>query len=120
MILEAPTGIGKTEAALFLADTWLQTQKGKGMYIAMPTQATSNQMFERATAFLERRYPGQSINAHLVHGAALLKEDENPPQPQGIAENEQNDEGNVKAEAWFLPRKRTLLAPFGVGDGFVL
>ncbi len=114
VILEAPTGIGKTEAALFLADTWLQTQKGKGIYIAMPTQATSNQMYDRVTDFLIHRYPGQPINTHLVHGAALLK-DEETPQPQGIAEDEQNGEGNVKAETWFLPRKRTLLAPFGVG-----
>ncbi|MFH2102440.1 MAG: CRISPR-associated helicase Cas3' [Chloroflexota bacterium] len=115
VILEAPTGIGKTEAALFLADAWLQTQKGKGIYIAMPTQATSNQMFERTTNFLVNRYPAQSINTHLVHGAALLKDDEKPPQPQGIAEDDKAAEGNVKAETWFLPRKRTLLAPFGVG-----
>jgi CRISPR-associated endonuclease/helicase Cas3 len=115
VILEAPTGIGKTEAALFLADTWLQTQKGKGIYIAMPTQATSNQMFERTTDFLVNRYPLQSINTHLVHGAALLKDDEETPQPQGIAEDDKTAVGNVKAEIWFLPRKRTLLAPFGVG-----
>lgn len=115
VILEAPTGIGKTEAALFLADTWLQTQKGKGIYIAMPTQATSNQMFDRTTRFLSGRYPGQFINTHLVHGAALLKDEEETPQPQGIAEDEEKAEGNVKAETWFLPRKRTLLAPFGVG-----
>lgn len=114
VILEAPTGIGKTEAALFLADTWLQTQKGKGIYIAMPTQATSNQMFERATDFLVNRYPFQAINAHLVHGAALLK-DEEIPQLQGIAEDDKPAENTVKAETWFLPRKRTLLAPFGIG-----
>lgn len=115
VILEAPTGIGKTEAALFLADTWLQTQKSKGIYIAMPTQATSNQMFERTTNFLVNRYPAQSIITHLVHGAALLKDDEETPQPQSIAEDDKTAEGNVKAETWFLPRKRTLLAPFGVG-----
>ncbi len=115
VILEAPTGIGKTEAALFLADTWLQTQKGKGIYIAMPTQATSNQMYERATNFLVNRYPLQSIKTYLVHGAALLNIDEETPRPQSIAEDEKSAEGNVKAETWFLPRKRTLLAPFGVG-----
>jgi len=115
VILEAPTGIGKTEAALYLADTWLQGQKGRGLYIAMPTQATSNQMFERVVEFLQSRYTAQSINAHLVHGAALLEDDEETPQPQGIAQDDKAAEGNVKAETWFLPRKRTLLAPFGVG-----
>ena len=31
VILEAPTGSGKTEAALYLADAWLQRGQGKGM-----------------------------------------------------------------------------------------
>ena len=116
VILEAPTGIGKTEAALYLADTWLQTSKGKGIYIAMPTQATSNQMFGRVVEFLEKRYPGQTINTHLVHGAALLEEtDEKTPELFDVSREDKADDGTVKAETWFLPRKRTLLAPFGVG-----
>jgi CRISPR-associated endonuclease/helicase Cas3 len=114
VILEAPTGTGKTEASLFLADTWLQKQAGKGIYIAMPSQATSNQMYERVGRFLMGRYPNEAINLHLVHGAALLREEESA-QPQSIAQDENSLEGTVKAESWFLPRKRTLLAPFGVG-----
>lgn len=115
VILEAPTGIGKTEAALFLADTWLQHQKGHGLYIAMPTQATSNQMYSRVISFLKSRYPVDAINAHLVHGASFLDQQEDTPTPQGIAQDDATTESNVKAETWFLPRKRTLLAPFGVG-----
>jgi len=115
IILEAPTGIGKTEVALYLADTWVQSRKGKGIYIAMPTQATSNQMFGRVVDFLQKRYPDQIVNTHLVHGAALLEENEETPHPEGIALDDKAAEGNVKAETWFLPRKRTLLAPFGVG-----
>ncbi len=114
VILEAPTGTGKTEAALYLADTWLHSQKGRGIYVAMPTQATSNQMFDRVTTFLTSRYPGESIHIHLVHGAAQLK-DENAPRPKGIADDGGTLSGNLRAETWFLPRKRTLLAPFGVG-----
>lgn len=113
LILEAPTGIGKTEAALALADVWLQRERGSGLYIAMPTQATSNQMYGRVIAFLRSRYPEQAINAHLVHGGALLAEEQ--PTPAGIAQDEASAERGVKAESWFLPRKRTLLAPFGVG-----
>ncbi len=114
VILEAPTGIGKTEAALFLADTWLQKQRGKGIYIAMPSQATSNQMYERVERFLGSRYPVDKLNFHLIHGAAALRE-EIASQPQGVAQDDVASEGGVKAESWFLPRKRTLLAPFGVG-----
>ncbi|MBI5965492.1 MAG: CRISPR-associated helicase Cas3' [Chloroflexi bacterium] len=114
LILESPTGSGKTEAALYAADTWLQSQRGSGMYIAMPTQATSNQMYERVTKFLRQRYPDEILNFHLVHGGALLED--NKAQTEGVYDEDQTDsQGGIRAESWFLPRKRTLLAPFGVG-----
>ena len=115
LILESPTGSGKTEAALYAADTWLQSQHGHGIYIAMPTQATSNQMYARVEDFLLKRYPKTPLNFHLVHGGALL-EDNNKAQAEAIYDEDQtNSEGSIRAETWFLPRKRTLLAPFGVG-----
>lgn len=115
LILESPTGSGKTEAALYAADVWLQSQRGSGMYIAMPTQATSNQMYKRTSDFLLKRYPDEkNLNFHLVHGGALLEE--NKAQTEGVYDEDQSDsQGGIRAEAWFLPRKRTLLAPFGVG-----
>ncbi len=114
LILESPTGSGKTEAALYAADTWLQSQHGHGLYIAMPTQATSNQMYDRVEDFLLKRYPKTSLNYHLVHGGALLED--NKAQAEAVYDEDQNNsEGSVRAETWFLPRKRTLLAPFGVG-----
>ncbi len=112
VIVEAPTGQGKTEAALYLADTWLQTGGGRGLYIAMPTQATSNQMFERTLKFLRRRYPDEAINVQLVHGQAQWHED---MQRLRLAAVGDSSEDRLRAETWFLPRKRTLLAPFGVG-----
>jgi CRISPR-associated endonuclease/helicase Cas3 len=115
LILEAPTGIGKTEAALYLADTWLQKQKGRGLYIAMPTQATSNQMFERTLEFLHNRYPKEKINIHLAHGQAQWNEDMKSLHLSAIGEGENDIESQMRAESWFLPRKKTLLAPFGVG-----
>lgn len=114
VILEAPTGSGKTEAALFLADTWMQVNQGRGLYIAMPTLATSNQMFARVRQFLLQRYPGERLNLHLAHSAQLLAQAN--LSPSNVSDDEDTPgEGAVRAEAWFLPRKRTLLAPFGVG-----
>jgi CRISPR-associated endonuclease/helicase Cas3 len=113
LILESPTGSGKTEAALFAADVWLQVQRGSGMYIAMPTQATSNQMYDRVIDFLGKRYADDILNFHLVHGGALLKD---VAQAENIYDEDKSDsQGGIRAESWFLPRKRTLLAPFGVG-----
>jgi CRISPR-associated endonuclease/helicase Cas3 len=114
LILEAPTGIGKTEAALYLADTWLQKEKGRGIYIAMPTQATSNQIFERTLDFLNQRYD-QKINIQLAHGQALWNEKMQELRLSSIGEGPADAENKMNAEAWFMPRKKTLLAPFGVG-----
>ncbi|HIQ12228.1 MAG TPA: CRISPR-associated helicase Cas3', partial [Caldilineales bacterium] len=112
VILEAPTGGGKTEAALYLADVWLQRERGRGLYVAMPTQATSNQMFDRTTRFLAHRYPHDALNVHLVHGNAAWTPQFQEIPLVGIGESAGD---GLAARTWFLPRKRTLLAPFGVG-----
>ena len=40
-------GQGKTEAALYAADLAMCKGFARGMYVAMPTQATGNAMFKR-------------------------------------------------------------------------
>jgi CRISPR-associated endonuclease/helicase Cas3 len=112
LILEAPTGMGKTEAAFYLADTWLQSQLGRGLYVAMPTRATSNQMFGRTLKFLKKRYSEDRVEIHLAHAQAYW---DAPAQRLKIAGVGEGFEDHVRAEGWFLPRKRTLLAPFAVG-----
>ncbi|HEY57657.1 MAG TPA: CRISPR-associated helicase Cas3' [Anaerolineae bacterium] len=108
LIVEAPTGQGKTELALYLADAWLQERRGRGLYIAMPTQATSNAMYTRLRGFLQRRYPEQHLPLVLAHSRA----DDVLPRLRGMGEG---DDDAVSATLWFLPRKRALLASFGVG-----
>ncbi len=72
VIVEATTGSGKTEAALWRVDRWSRREGRSGMYVARPIQATSNQMFGRMRAFLERRYPREASNLLLLHGQASL------------------------------------------------
>ncbi len=112
VIVEAPTGEGKTEAAWYLADHWLAEYQQRGVYVAMPTQATSNQMLGRVKTFLEKRYPEQQTNLLLLHGDAIFSPEMEQMKLAAIGEN--SDE-TVVAHAWFLPKKRSLLAPFAVG-----
>ncbi len=113
VIIEAPTGVGKTEAALYLADHWARVLRQNGMYIAMPTMATSNQMYSRVRKILTNRYPNLDINYQLLHGDALLMQADRLPNFGTIAEDE--PVGRVRAAEWFTKRKRGLLAPFAVG-----
>lgn len=119
MIIEAPMGEGKTEAALYAADLAMCRGFARGMYIAMPTQATGNAMFRRVLhGYLKERGHKGRLNLQLVHGDALLAQVKLTPEgeisafdPVAIEEGQ----GDVEAQSWFTAKKRPLLAPFGVG-----
>jgi CRISPR-associated endonuclease/helicase Cas3 len=125
VIIEAPMGEGKTEAALYLADRWGIHPGPRGCYIALPTQATSNQMFTRVRGFLTARYPADTVNFQLLHGHAALssefqilrKNGDKTFNPEAVySDDDCGTHGtNVVAAEWFMHRKRGLLAPFGVG-----
>ena len=61
VLVEASMGEGKTEAALYLADHLQHQSATGGFYIGLPTQATSNAMFERVRKFLTQRYPKEEF-----------------------------------------------------------
>ncbi|OQC07871.1 MAG: CRISPR-associated endonuclease/helicase Cas3 [Candidatus Hydrogenedentes bacterium ADurb.Bin101] len=120
MIIEAPMGKGKTEAALYGADLAFCRGYARGLYIAMPTQATGNAMFKRVLEdYLRHRGHQGRLNLQLVHGDALLAQAAEVPEGE-LAEFTPRDidGGNgadVEAHSWFTAKKRPLLAPFGVG-----
>ncbi len=113
VMIEASMGEGKTEAALYLADYFQHQASAGGFYIGLPTQATSNAMFQRVQDFLRKRYPQEMINLTLSHSAAALKEE----YQQTICRLEEvyDSEGRVMASEWHTARKRSLLSPYGVG-----
>ncbi len=114
LIVEAPTGCGKTEIAFSVADAWLQKSNGQGLYIAMPTMATSNQMFNRTkNDYLEHRYPNDQINLHLVHGSALLRDDFKNMIIQSVGEDA--DAGLAAWVGFFSPVNVHYWPPFAVG-----
>lgn len=107
-VLEAPMGLGKTEAALYAAYQMLERQMATGIYFALPTQLTSDKIHERVNAFLKRILADDSPHkqALLVHGQAWLKE--------AAVSFEMGEEANPGG-AWFSRGKRGILAPFAVG-----
>ncbi|HSV55891.1 MAG TPA: CRISPR-associated helicase Cas3', partial [Magnetospirillaceae bacterium] len=104
-ILEAPMGLGKTEAALYAAYLALESDRATGIYFALPTQLTSNRIFERMNLFLDRILEADQPHRQslLIHGSAKLLED-----------LELGEDGSPGG-SWFKSTKRELLAPFAVG-----
>lgn len=113
VIIEAPMGQGKTEAAFALAQGFLRRFGHGGAYLALPTQATSNQMLTRFGEFLVQTVCDGPVNLRLLHGQAMLHAAY--PTLRGIAQDDQSAAGEVTAEEWFAASKRGLLAPFAVG-----
>lgn len=103
-VLEAPMGLGKTEAALYAAYQMLQSGQACGIYFALPTQLTSNKIHQRFNDFLQRILAPNCPHRHalLLHGKAWLQN------------TEMGEEGRPGG-AWFSQAKRGLLAPFAVG-----
>ena len=70
-IMEAPTGEGKTEAALALAHRIGALRGTEAFYYALPTMATSNQMHTRVDDYL-RDNLHLDAGVRLVHGLSLI------------------------------------------------
>jgi len=114
-VVEAPMGEGKTEAALLLAEAASAKLGLHGLYIGLPTQATSNQMFRRLESFLKTTRPDSPSNLLLAHGEASLVEPFSRLMPREVYGRDDDEPGVVRAEGWFLRAKRKLLGDFGVG-----
>lgn len=102
-VLEAPMGVGKTEAALYAAYRLLESGRASGVYFALPTQLTSNKIHGRFSDFLER-----VLAADCAHRSLLLHAN------AWLQDTEMGEEGRPGG-AWFHHAKRGLLAPFAVG-----
>ncbi len=113
-VLEAPMGMGKTEAALWTAYKLLQTGDAQGVYFALPTQATSNRMFQRLQDFARHICPN-AIPAQLIHGNAWLCRTVEPLAAPGTADAPSNEPPLRPDGLWFNTSRRSLFAPFGVG-----
>ena len=113
LLIEAPMGEGKTEAAFF-AHLELQRRFGhRGLYVALPTKATGNAMFKRTLKFLRNQGTDRKLDLQLLHGAALLNDTFQNLCLSGI--HDHSTGGEIRAGEWFTHKKRALLSEYGVG-----
>ena len=114
VLVEAPMGEGKTEAAL-MAHLNLQRNLGhRGIYVAMPTQATGNAMFQRVKDLLANLGFEDATDLMLVHGAAWMEREQQSARPSEVNRDGSASE-DVSTSEWFSQRKRPLLVANGVG-----
>jgi CRISPR-associated endonuclease/helicase Cas3 len=119
-IVEAPMGGGKTEAALAAAyQRWTAVNGQRGLYFALPTQLTSERIFDRLECFLSKALATSDL-ATLVHGSAWLREERvlevQPSSPGTSTPNGEDPSAYARdARLWFASSRQALLAPFGAG-----
>lgn len=109
VILEAPMGMGKTEAALIAAEDLAQKTNRTGIFFGLPTQATSNGIFTRMREWLDHIEGEKSLR--LIHGKAQLNDEFSKlPKSRNIHGGDE-----VGVNEWFAGRKVSILDDFTVG-----
>ena len=110
-ILEAPMGVGKTEASLIAGEILANREGESGLAFFLPSQATANAMFERVmswiqnfekepTCWLDEDMAGSSgqLTIELAHGKALLNQSFAEMSESGalVDEDEDDDKNEEK------------------------
>lgn len=122
-LLEDVTGAGKTEAALILAHRLMQAGHAHGLYFALPSMATANQMYQRVGRVYRRFYTSEARPSLILsHGVRQLVEEFRDSilhpgtQPQDLPYRAGEATASTQCNAWLADnRKKALLAEIGVG-----
>ncbi len=125
-ILEDVTGAGKTEAALILTQRLMAQGLANGLYVALPTMATANAMYERLGKVYRKLYASEDRpSLILAHGArelsaqfkqsVVLAEQSHYDQDYqaGKMEDDQEQSATAYCNAWLADSRK--LADVGVG-----
>ncbi|MDD2802485.1 MAG: CRISPR-associated helicase/endonuclease Cas3, partial [Methylococcales bacterium] len=115
-IIEAPTGSGKTEAALAYASKLLTSDPGFGSSIifALPTQATANAMLKRLEEVADKLFEG-GASVVLAHGKGKLNADFQAILENGRSTAQGAEEARVQCSQWLgASKKRAFLGQIGV------
>jgi CRISPR-associated endonuclease/helicase Cas3 len=122
VVIEDATGGGKTEAALIVAQRLIASGRADGLFVALPTMATADAMFNRLAQSYRRLFaPEARPSLALAHGRAELNDlFQGSILPQaGEADDVSDDVGesaSTQCTAWLAEeRRRAFLAHVGVG-----
>ena len=115
IILEAETGVGKTEAALAAAHVIANASDAQGIYFAAPTMATANGLLERTIEWAKNTTDSGAVSSlYLAHSKNQLAQPYQELRFRGIGEDGAAGE-NVVASSWMSGRRRGLLSNVVVG-----
>lgn len=127
-LIEDETGSGKTEAALMLAHRLMATGRADGLYVALPTMATANAMFDRLAATHRHLFAvDANPSVALAHGARDLHAgfrsarlrggcNEAPYSDAAGYGDESGTTASAACAAWVADdRRRAFLADVGTG-----
>ncbi|MER7283947.1 CRISPR-associated helicase Cas3' [Dactylosporangium sp. NPDC000244] len=130
MFIEAPMGEGKTEAALAAAEVLASRFGADGVFVGMPTQATSDAMFSRVVDWAQSL--DAAVPVGLLHGKRRFNQRWREMREARFSDVDDDEYGcedvfgvvtgrshagqrtAVPAE-WFLGPKRGLLMPITIG-----
>ena len=118
IILEAETGVGKTEAALAAAQIIAASNGAQGVYFAAPTMATANGLLERTMNWARNTTKTGSVSSlYLAHSKNQLSTPYRELRFRDINEDAYNPSpnGDVVASSWMSGRRRGLLSNIVVG-----
>ncbi|MFC5153987.1 CRISPR-associated helicase Cas3' [Streptomyces amakusaensis] len=138
VVVEAPMGEGKTKAALAAAEVLAARFGLDGVFVAMPTQATSDPMFAQVVSWAESFDPALAGQVALLHGKRRFNQQWRQLWEASAGEGQEGSGGDeygavdeddefgygtdscgaAERDAplrWFLGNKRGLLTAFGVG-----
>ncbi|WP_198668353.1 CRISPR-associated helicase Cas3' [Streptomyces triticisoli] len=134
MVIEAPMGEGKTEAALAAVEVLAARSGAGGVFFALPTMATGNAMFPRLLDWLDRlpAPKGTRYSVLLAHSKAALNDDfadlmgrsrriaavdlDGPEEREWRPSNRDRfAAAQLVAHAWLRGRKKAMLSSFVAG-----
>lgn len=119
VIIEAPTGEGKTEAGLAAAHHLAVKDGAHGVFFAAPTMSTANGLFDRVLEWSRAATPGSEVaSMFLAHSKSALSDSYQRLLLDGIDEDAaaaESEVGEVFASRWLSGRHKGLLSNFVVG-----